>query len=110
VREKTQSVLRCPPYQAAWVASHTKDTFLAARFRRLAARKGKKRAIVAVGHTVLVILSPVLKTNRPYRELGADYWDRTRARQLQRYFVQRLERLGLQVTVQSREESAALST
>ena len=107
---KGSAWLRRSLCQAAWAASHTKDTFLAARFRRLAARKGKKRASVAVGQTILVIVYHVLKTKRPYRELGADYLDRTKAAQLQRYFVQRLERLGLQVTVQSREEIAALPT
>jgi transposase len=76
----------------------------------LAARKGKKRAMVAVGHTLLVIVYHVLKTTQLYRELGADYLDRTKADQLKRYFVQRLERLGLQVTVQSREETASLPT
>ena len=107
---KGSAWLRRSLCQAAWAASHTKETFLAARFRRLAARKGKKRAIVAVGHTILVILYHVLKTKQPYRELGADYWDRTRAHHLKRYFVQRLERLGLQVTIHSKEEIAALPT
>lgn len=76
----------------------------------MAARKGKKRAIVAVGHTILVIVYHVLKTKQPYRELGADYWERTKAAQLKRYLVQRLERLGLPVPVQSREEIATLPT
>ena len=53
--------------QAAWAASHTKDTYLAARFRRLAARKGKTRAIVAVAHTILVSLYHMLKNKQPYR-------------------------------------------
>jgi transposase len=58
--------------QAAWAASHTKATYLAARFRRLAARKGKKRALVAVGHSILVSVYHMLKTKRPrsiYRSL-----------------------------------------
>jgi transposase len=62
---KGSAWLRRSLCQAAWAASHTKDTCLAARFRRLAARQGKKRAIVAVGHTILVILYHVLKTKRP---------------------------------------------
>ena len=91
-------------------ASHTKATYLSARFRRLAARKGKKRAIVAVAHSILIILYHVLKTKQPYRELGADYLDRINAAQLKRYFVKRLENLGLQVTVQYVEKAAAPPT
>jgi transposase len=85
--------------QAAWAASHSKNTYLSAQFRRLAARKGKKRAIVAVGHTILVILFPMLKNQQPYRDLGADYFDRHNSEQLKRSLLRRLERLGLQVSV-----------
>lgn len=95
--------------QAAWAASHTKDTYLATRFRRLAARKGKKRAIVAVAHTILVMLYHMLKTNRSYRELGADYLDRLHADSLKRSLLKRLERLGVQVTVHGGDSPASLS-
>jgi transposase len=107
---KGNTWLRRSLCQAAWAASHTKATYLSARFRRLAARKGKKRAIVAVAHSILIILYHVLKTKQPYRELGADYLDRINAAQLQRYFVKRLENLGLQVTVQDIEKAAPLPT
>ena len=93
--------------QAAWAASHTKDTYLATRFRRLAARKGKKRAIVAVAHTILVTMY-MLKAKQPYLELGADFLDRRKAEQVKRYLLKRLEHLGLQVTVRSAEDTAAL--
>jgi len=107
---KGNTWLRRSLCQAAWAASHTKATYLSARFRRLAARKGKKRAIVAVAHSILIILYQVLKTKQPYRELGADYLDRINAVQLKRYFVKRLENLGLQVTVQDIEKPAPLPT
>jgi transposase len=94
--------------QAAWAASHTKATYLAARFRRLAARKGKKRALVAVGHSILVSVYHMLKTKRPYDELGADYLDRIKADQLKRYFLKRVEQLGVQVTVQNQENVSPL--
>jgi transposase len=94
--------------QAAWAASHTEDTYLAARFRRLAARKGKKRAMVAVAHTILVMVYHMLKAKQPYRELGADFVDRRNAAPVKRYLLKRLERLGLQVTVRSAEDTAAL--
>ena len=81
---------------------------MAARFHRLAARKGKKRAIVAVAHTLLVSLYHRLKNKQPYRELGVDFLDRRNAENIKRYLLKRLERLGLQVTVQSSENAAAL--
>jgi len=87
--------------QAAWAASHSKNTYLSAQFRRLAARKGKKRAIVAVGHTILVIVFHMLKNQQPYRDLGAEYFDRRNAEQLKRSLVRRLERLGVQVSIVS---------
>jgi transposase len=96
--------------QAAWAASHTKATSLAARFRRLAARKGKKRALVAVGPSILVSVYHMLKPKRPSCELGADYLDRIKADQLKRYFLKRLEQLGVQVTVQTQEHVATLPT
>jgi transposase len=76
------------------------NTYLSAQFRRLAARKGKKRALVAVGHTILVIVFHMLKNHQPYRDLGADYFDRRNGEQIKRSLIRRLERLGLQVTVQ----------
>ena len=68
---------------------------------RLPARKGKKRAIVAVGHTILVIVFHMFKNQQPYRLLGADYFDRRNAEQLKRSMVRRLERLGIQVSIVS---------
>ena len=76
--------------------------------RRLAARTGKKRAIVAVAHTILVSLYHMLKNKQTYRELGADFMDRRYAENVKRYLLKRLERLGLQVTVQSSADTAAL--
>jgi len=85
--------------QAAWAASHSKNTYLSAQFHRLAARKGKKRAIVAVGHTILVIVFHMLKNHQPYRDLGADYFDHRNVEQLKRTLIRRLQRLGLQVLI-----------
>jgi len=106
---KGSAWLRRSLCQAAWAASHTKATYLTARFRRLAARKGKKRAIVAVAHTIVVSMYHMLKNKQPYRELGADFLDRRNAEHVKRYLLKRLERLGLHVTVRSAEETAALS-
>ena len=79
---------------AAHSASHAKDSFLASRFRRLAARRGKNRACIAVGHSILKIVYHMLKEGTPYRDLGGSYFDRLDPERLTRYLVRRLERLG----------------
>jgi transposase len=86
--------------QAAWAASHTKNTYLAAQFRRLAAKRGKKRAIIAVAHTILTIAYYVISRGEGYRELGGDYLERADSEGLKRYLVRKLERLGQKVTIE----------
>jgi transposase len=88
--------------QAAWAASHTKGTYLAAQYRRLAKRRGKKRALVAVGHTLLGIIYHVLKRSTTYEELGADFLDRLEPARLTGQLVKRLEALGHKVTLEPR--------
>jgi transposase len=85
--------------QAAWAASHTKDTYLGALYRRLASKKGKQRAIVAVGHSILVAAYYMLSRNQDYQEAGGDYFDRVNPDSLRRYLVRRLERLGHRVAL-----------
>jgi transposase len=86
--------------QAAWAASHTKGTYLTVRYRRLAKRRGRKRALVAVGHTLLVIIYHVLKRGTTYAELGADFLDRLEPERLTRQLVKRLEALGHKVVLE----------
>jgi transposase len=93
--------------EAAWAAGRTKHSYLGAQYRRLAARRGKKRALVAVGHSLLVIFYHMLKhPDLEYKDLGVDYFDRMEPERLQRYLVKRLERLGYRVTL-TREADAA---
>jgi transposase len=87
--------------QAAHAASRTKDNYLSAQFRRLAARRGKKRAAIAVAHSMLVIVYHMLRDGTEYQDLGGDYFDKRNKDQLQRHLVKRLEGLGLQVSLQS---------
>jgi hypothetical protein len=84
--------------QAAWAASHTKGTYLAAKDRSLSRRKGRKRALVAVGHRILIIIYNVLKYDLSYKELGGDFLDRLEPERLTRQLVRRLEKLGHRVT------------
>ena len=86
--------------QAAWAASHTKDTYLSALFRRLAARRGKKRAIIAVAHSMLVAIYYMLTRGETYQELGSDYLDRLHPERLARSLTKRLETLGFAVTLE----------
>ena len=87
--------------QAAWAASHTKNTYLASQYRRLAGRRGRKRALVAVGHSILVIFYHMLKERTTYKNLGGDFFDRLEPERLTRYYVKRLEDLGHKVTLES---------
>jgi transposase len=83
--------------QTAWAASHAKDTYLRSQFHRLAARRGKKRALVAVAHTILVIAWHLLKRCCRYQDLGGAYFERLYQETLQRSLVRRLERMGHRV-------------
>ena len=103
---KGNAWLRRALCEAAWGASHTKNTYLVAQFRRLAARRGVKRATMAVAHTILVIAYHMLKNRCQYQELGGDYFDRLRGDGLKRYYLKRLQQLGLSVTVEPTRASA----
>lgn len=98
--------LRATLVQVAWAASHTKHTYLGAQYRRLAGRRGKKRALVAVGHTILVMIYHVLREGTRYQELGEDYFDRLDGERLTRSLVRRLERLGHEVVLKPKEPAA----
>jgi transposase len=79
--------------QAAWSAVRTKNTFLKARYHRLAARRGKKRAMVAIAHSMLVSAWHILTYRQPYKELGGDYFDQRKKETKVNYLIRRLERL-----------------
>jgi transposase len=98
--------LRRALVEAAWAASHTKASYLCAQYRRLAARRGRKRALMAVGHSLLVIFYHMLKYDVEYLDLGVDYFDGRDPERLRRYLVKRLERLGYQVTLAPQAEVA----
>jgi transposase len=83
--------------EAAWAASLAKDSYFAAQFRRIAGRRGKNRALVAVANSLLTVIYHVLKHHEEYNELGADYFDRLAPERLQRMLTRRLESLGFQV-------------
>ena len=83
--------------QAAWAAAHTKGTYLAARFRRLATRRGSKRAILAVAHTILRIADVLQQRDCQFQDWGAHYFDSLHPERLTRYHLKRLQQLGYHV-------------
>jgi transposase len=85
--------------EVAWSAAHSEGTYLHAQYHRIARRRGKNRAVLAVGHSVLVIAYHILRDKRPYRDLGADYFDHLDAARIERHHVHRLEQLGYTVTL-----------
>ncbi len=93
--------LRSALTQAAWAATHTKGTYLAAQYRRLVKPKGKQRALVAVGHSILVIAYHLLSRNAGYADLGGDYFDRRNVEAQRTRLIRKLEALGVKVTVEA---------
>ncbi len=91
--------LRAVLGEVVWTITHTRDNSLVAQYRRLAKRRGTHKAVVAVAHSVLVVIYHMLREQRPYTDLGADYFDRLDAAHLERHHVRRLEQLGYTVTL-----------
>jgi hypothetical protein len=86
--------------QAAWVAARSKNTYLAALYKRLAGRRGSKRAIVAVAHSILVSAYYMLSRRQPYQELGSNYFDEHKEQALLNRLTRRLEKLGYDVQIE----------
>jgi transposase len=96
---KGNTWLKTALVQAAHGAARTKGTALAAKYRRVAARRGARRAIMAVAHRLLLIAYQIIVRREPYRELGADYLERRQPSRTVDRLVQQLRDLGVEVTV-----------
>lgn len=97
---KGNQYLRTALVQAAWAASRTKETYLSAQYQRLVKRMGKNKALVAVGHSILVMIYHVLTRRQSYQEMGGDYFDRRNVEAQKARLIHKLEALGLRVTVE----------
>jgi transposase len=93
--------LRAMLGEAAWTIARTRGSYLHAQFHRIARRRGKYKAVMAVAHSLLVIVYHLLRDGRPYDDLGADYFEQRDAARLERYHVRRLEQLGYLVTLRT---------
>ena len=92
--------------QAAWAAARKKGSYSQAQYRRLAGRRGKKRAAIAVGHAQLAAAYHMLRDGVPYNELGATYFDRLEGDRRRKHLVKSLENMGFKVTLEARAEAA----
>ena len=93
--------LRSALVEAAWAAARAKQTYLSAHYHRLAARRGGKRAALAVAHTIFVSAYYMMQREQPYNDLGGNYFDERDRRHVERRLVKRLERLGYAVTLET---------
>lgn len=91
--------LRSALVEAAWAASRTKNSYLRSQYWRIKGRRGDKRAVVAVGHTILRISYYLLRDGRTYEDLGSNYFDERARVQTTKAAVRRLQRLGYEVTI-----------
>jgi len=92
--------LRHALIEAAHGAARTKNKYLKAQYHRIAAHRGKKKALVAVGHSILIISYHLLTRGQEYTDLGANYFDERDRNAVQRRCVKRLEKLGFKVALQ----------
>ena len=91
--------LRATLQEAAWAAVRSKKSYYRALYHRLKARRGAKKAIVAVQHAMIVALWHMLKHGVAHHDLGADYFERRNTARVRRHHVRRLEQLGYDVTL-----------
>jgi len=103
---KANRYLKAALVQAAHAAGRSKDNYLTAQYRRLAARRGKKRAAVAVAHSILVIAYHLIERGTEYVDLGATYFDQRKKDTVQQQLVKRLEKLGFKVALEPLESAA----
>jgi transposase len=99
--------LRSALIQAAWAAARTRETHLSAQSHRLAPRRGRKRALLAVAHSILVIVYRLLERGEDYKDLGANYFDARGKEATTLRLVSRLKQLGYDVQLNPQTEAQA---
>src|SRR2546421_1665044 len=104
---KGNARLKAALAEVVWVLSHMKDNYLSAQYHRLARRLGKQKAVMAVAHSLLVIIYHMLRDKQPYRDLGATFFETRDKERAVKGARRRLESLGYTVTLQPQEEVSA---
>jgi transposase len=104
---KGNARLKATLAEVVWVLSRMKENYLSAQYHRLARRIGKKKAVMAVSHSIIVIIYHLLHDKEPYSDLGATYFEELDKERIEKSSVRRLEGLGYKVTLQPREEVSA---
>ena len=99
--------LKAALVEAAWGAVRNRNTAMSGQYFRLRSRLGPKKAIVAVAHSLLVIMYECLSHGKKYEELGADYYDKLNAKLLRDRYVNKLRRMGYTVTLERAVEDPA---
>ncbi len=85
--------------EAGWGASKTKNTYLRSKYESLVGRRGKKRALIALGHKILVAAYFIIKNKETYKELGTDYLESKRKKNQIQSYLDKLKKLGIEVEV-----------
>jgi transposase len=104
---KGNARLKAALAEVVWVLSHMKDNYLSAQYHRLARRLGKQKAVMAVAHSLLVIIYHMLRDKQPYRDLGATFFETRDKERVVKGALRRLESFGYTVTLQPQEEVSA---
>ena len=89
--------------EAGWGASRTKNTYLRSKYESLVARRGRKRALIAIGHKILSAAYFIIKNKEPYLELGAEYLESRRKKNQVQSLVDKLRGLGVTVEIKEAE-------
>ena len=95
--------LKCTLNQCAWAASRKRDSYFHAQHRRIASRRGVKRATMAVAHSQLCVCWQLLKHGQTYQDLGPTYFEKLDEDRVKRKLVQRLEKLGYSVALKKKD-------
>lgn len=85
--------------QCAWAATRTKNTYLRSKYDSLVPRRGKKRALIAVGHKILIAAYHILKNKVEYKELGADYLESRRKQKAADRYMKKLKEMGYDIEI-----------
>jgi transposase len=93
--------------EAAYASVRVKDTYLSAQYHRLVGRRGKRRAILAVAHSILVIAYPLIKRDQDYQELGGNYFQSRQPTKTVQNLVSRLQQMGYEVQLNPKQEAVA---